>query len=151
VSEQLEFAEVCACKGLYASAARLYAEAFGAKPEAADDTRAGHRYAAAGSAARAGAGEGKDRPAADKALRAGLRRQALGWLRAELVAVSRQLGSGRAGRAFVQHTLRRWQRDPNLAALRDAAATARLPAEEQAACKKLWAEVASLLGKAQEE
>jgi serine/threonine-protein kinase len=151
VAEQLEFAEVCACKGLYASAARLYAGAFAAKPEAADDARVSHRYAAAAAAARAGAGEGKDRPPADEAGRAELRRQALGWLRAELAGVSRHLGSGPAGRDFIQRTLRRWQRDPDLAALRDAAAMARLSAEEQASCKKLWAEVESLLGKAQEE
>jgi hypothetical protein len=45
--------------------------------------------------------------------------------------------------------LRHWQKDPDLAGLRDAAALARLPAGEQTEFRKLWAEVAALLAKAQ--
>ena len=38
-----------------------------------------------------------------------------------------------------------WQQDPDLAGIRDAAALAKLPGEEQKACTQLWADVAELL------
>jgi hypothetical protein len=46
--------------------------------------------------------------------------------------------------------LRHWQQDPDLAGLRDEAALAKLPAEERAACEKLWADVVSLLKQAED-
>jgi len=48
-------------------------------------------------------------------------------------------------RLFVALTLRHWQQDSDLASLRDAAALAKLPAEEQKAFAQLWADVAALL------
>jgi hypothetical protein len=45
--------------------------------------------------------------------------------------------------------LRYWQHDLDLAGIRDAAMLAKLPAEERAACEKLWADVAALLKKAE--
>ena len=44
-------------------------------------------------------------------------------------------------------TLKHWQEDSDLAGLRDAAALAKLPQEERAACKRLWGEVDGLLSK----
>ena len=44
--------------------------------------------------------------------------------------------------------LRHWQEDADLAALRDKAAVAKLPESEREACRRLWAEVESLLAKA---
>ncbi len=41
-----------------------------------------------------------------------------------------------------------WQQDTDLAGIRDAAALAKLPADEQKACTQLWADVAALLKKA---
>jgi hypothetical protein len=52
-----------------------------------------------------------------------------------------------ADRAAVQQALRHWQEDSDLAGIRDAAALAKLPAEERTACEKLWADVAALLQK----
>ncbi len=46
-------------------------------------------------------------------------------------------------------TLRHWQQDTDLAGLRDAAALAKLPADDQKAFTQLWADVAVLLKKAQ--
>ena len=46
--------------------------------------------------------------------------------------------------------MRHWQKDTDLAGIRDAAALAKLPAEEQKACTQLWADVAALLKKAAE-
>jgi hypothetical protein len=42
------------------------------------------------------------------------------------------------------------QTDPDLAGLRDPAPLAKLPDPEQEVCRKLWADVAALLKKAQE-
>jgi len=44
--------------------------------------------------------------------------------------------------------LSRWRTDPDLAGVRDAAALAKLPAEEQKAFAQLWADVAASLKKA---
>jgi hypothetical protein len=45
--------------------------------------------------------------------------------------------------------MQHWQQDSDLAGVRDAAALEKLPAEERAACAKLWADVAALLKKAE--
>jgi hypothetical protein len=54
-----------------------------------------------------------------------------------------------ADRAAFQQAMRHWQRDSDVAGIRDAAALAKLPPEERAACEKLWADVAALLKKAE--
>ncbi|HEV3260150.1 MAG TPA: hypothetical protein VG013_25055, partial [Gemmataceae bacterium] len=78
------------------------------------------------------------------------REQALHWLRADLVAYSKLLDSGNSeDRSFVSERLRHWQRDSDLAGLRDKDSVAKLPAEEQAACKQLWVNVEMLLRKAE--
>ena len=51
----------------------------------------------------------------------------------------------------MQRTLRHWQQDTDLAGIRDAAALAKLPADEQKAFAQLWADVAALLKKAEEK
>jgi hypothetical protein len=62
----------------------------------------------------------------------------------------KQLATGKpADLAAVQQHLRHWQKDTDLAGLRDAAALAQLPADEQKACTQLWADVAAALKKAQ--
>ena len=48
----------------------------------------------------------------------------------------------------LQQTLRHWQKDTDLAGIRDAAALAKLPADERKAFAQLWADVAALLKKA---
>ena len=71
------------------------------------------------------------------------------WLNADLALWAKQLASGKPqDRATVQQTLSHWQKDTDLAGIREPAALAKLPAAEQAACKKLWADVAALLKKA---
>jgi Flp pilus assembly protein TadD len=145
-AERLDLAEWCRIKKLHHTATRLYSAAFAAEPKLADDLTAGHRYNAACYAALAAAGQGEDAAKLDDKEKARLRRQALDWLRADLALHTRQLESGqRADRAAVQRALAHWQQDSDLAGLRDPAALAKLPAEERAACAKLWAEVAGLL------
>jgi hypothetical protein len=52
-------------------------------------------------------------------------------------------------RPVVQGALRHWQKDPDLAGLRDPDALARLPAAERAACSRFWTDVAALLQRTQ--
>jgi hypothetical protein len=112
------------------------------KEEYADD----NRYNAACAASLAAAGKGKEAAKLDPNERARWRRQAVAWLRADLARWTRQLDTNQSpARAAVRQELRHWQRDPDLAGIRDAGPLAKLPADEQAACKKLWAEVQALL------
>jgi hypothetical protein len=54
-------------------------------------------------------------------------------------------------RPFIVQTLSHWQQDNGLASIRDAAALAKLPAEEQKGFTELWADVAALLKGAKEK
>src|SRR5262249_28431375 len=126
----------------YATAAALYAAALAQQPSFAPE----HRYNAACAAALAGCGQGKDAAALTAAERLRWRRQALTSLRADLAARGKQLKSGFPGQAArARRSLEHWRRDPDFAGVRDREALARLPAEEQAAWRKLWAEVDALL------
>jgi hypothetical protein len=113
-----------------------------------DDLRAAHRYNAACAAALAAAGQGRDAPKPDDMERARLRRQALGWLQADLALGGKEAEKGTPqARAEVQKMLRHWQKDPDLAGVRQADALAKLPQAERAEWQKLWGEVAALLEK----
>src|SRR5262249_8995339 len=125
------------------------ADAFAADAKLADDLKAAHRYHAACSAALAAAGQAEDAAKLDDKEKTRLRQQALDWLRADLALRRKQLRSwwpGRAGQA--RAALAHWQKDPDLASLRDQAALAKLPAQEQKAFARLWADVQALLKKA---
>jgi tetratricopeptide (TPR) repeat protein len=149
--EQLALAEVCRCKKRFAAAARFYAAAFAAQPKFAENVRAWVRYNAACAAALASCGEGRDADTLEAKERAGLRGQALDWLRADLVAWSRQLADADARtRKAAQQILQHWQKDPDLASVRGKEALAKLPEAERAAWQQLWAEVETLLKKTHE-
>jgi tetratricopeptide (TPR) repeat protein len=145
-AERIEFAELCCIKGRNRDAVRFYKKAFAALPA----LEAVHCYHAACAAALAAAGKGTDaRP--DDSERAGLRQQALDWLRAELKVVRMRLAAGTALDSQKMRTkLVHWQRDADLAGVRDAAAIQILPLEEQNAWRTLWADVARLLREAGE-
>jgi eukaryotic-like serine/threonine-protein kinase len=146
------FANIAHVQKHHAFAARLWAEALASDPRLADDLRGWHRYSAACSAAQAAAGQGKDGPPLDDAAKAKLRGQALGWLKADLAAWSRLLASGPPqARTTIVKSLSHWQKDANLAGLRDKEALAKLSAEEQKAFAQLWADVTALLQKAEEK
>jgi WD40 repeat protein/tetratricopeptide (TPR) repeat protein/tRNA A-37 threonylcarbamoyl transferase component Bud32 len=145
-AEQVAFALLCHLKKRYAAAVRFYADAFAAEPKRADDLRSWDRYNAARDAALAVAAQGPDAGKLDDKERARLRRQALDWLRADLVLWARQAEGGTPeARADMQKTLRHWQQDPDLSGVREAAALDRLPEAERAEWKKLWADLALLL------
>ena len=145
--EVLILARVCCPKGLHAESARLYRDAFARRPAWADDLASAVRYDAACAAARAGSGQVKDDPRPDEAARAGWRKQALEWLRADLVLRAKLFEDGTPdARREVQQCLQFWRQDPALAGLRDEAEVAKLPEAERAACHDLWARVDALLG-----
>jgi tetratricopeptide (TPR) repeat protein len=148
--ERIGLAEWCWIKKLPHAASHLYAAAFAADAKLADDLEAGHRYDAACHAALAAAGQGDDATKLEDKERTRLRKQALDWLRADLVLHRKQLESGKpTDPAAIQQTLLQWQQDSDFAGIRDAAALAKLAPEERAACEKLWADVAALLKQAE--
>jgi serine/threonine-protein kinase len=151
-SELLKYASLCALKKWHSSAARLYAQAFDAQPSLASDLTSQARYDAARSAARAAAGRARDARLLPDKVTLRLRRQALAWLRAELDAYARLVEGGNAlSRAMVAQRLRSWQQHTDLAALRDAVALGRWPADERAAWRQLWADVQALLQRASDK
>jgi len=151
-TELLELARFCRKYHKHHAAAQLYALAFAAAAASAENQAPPDRYHAACSAALAAAGQGRDAGRHDDKEKARLRKQALDWLRADLALGTKQLENGKpADRAAVQQALRHWQKDTDLAGLRDKAALAKLPADEQKAFTELWADLAALLKKAEEK
>ena len=138
-------------KKLHRTAAGLFAGAFAADSKLADDLEVGHRFDAICNAVMAAAGKGEDAAKLDDEERARLRHQGLDWLRADLVLWTKLLASGpRASRRAIVEKMNLWKQKPDLASIRDAAALARLAADEQKAFAQLWADVEALLKKAAE-
>src|SRR5262249_6843214 len=92
----------------------------------------------------------KDDPAPDAAAKAKLRQQARNWLKSELAAWSKLLQSGppQANGAIAQ-ILQHWQKDTDLAGVRETQALQKLPGAERKAWDALWAEWKDLLKKTQ--
>jgi serine/threonine-protein kinase len=146
--ERLGLVVICQAKKLHHTAARLYADAFEEDPRLANFLPAQHRYQAACFAALAAAGQGKDAARLDEKEKARLRKQALDWLRADLLIYITLSDNGPSeARPLVQEELKHWQQDRDLAGLRDREALAKLSAPEQKAFAQLWADVAALLKK----
>src|SRR5262249_32654682 len=80
----------------------------------------------------------RERPLGEAA-KAKLRGQALAWLNAEATAWLQQLAP--EGRPYSVAQLMGWRTDGTLAAIRDAAQLAKLPADEQEQWQALWARV----------
>jgi hypothetical protein len=103
---------------------------------------------AACSAALAAAGQGEDaRLLPDKAVTM-FRRWALDWLRADLTAYAKLASQNNpAVKQVIQQRLVYWQRDPDLASVREPQALDRLPDNENAAWQALWRDVDELLSR----
>jgi tetratricopeptide (TPR) repeat protein len=141
--ESLTLAMICSVKHRrYATACRLFAEAFKERPALADNVVAGARFRAACCAARAAAGDAVDDAPLDSAAQTRLRREALDWLRADLdgwrtamqSAPVAQQGTGR-------FRVRLWLTEPHLAGLREPERLKQLPDDERKAWTRLWADV----------
>jgi serine/threonine protein kinase/Flp pilus assembly protein TadD len=149
-AERIELAGLCSLKRFHRAAARFYEEAFAAQPRLAEALGAGHRYNAACAAALAGCGRGQDADQLDGEQRARLRRQALDWLRDDLVAWCRLLDQGPdEARRNVGAKMRHWQTDTDFAGVRGPQALAQLPEAERQAWQKLWDDVADTLARSQ--
>jgi serine/threonine-protein kinase len=139
-------------KKRHAAAARLYADAFAAEPRLAADLNQQHRYNAACSAALAAAGQGEDARLLPDKVAGMFRNWALTWLRDDLKAYDGLAGQANpAVRQAVRQRLLHWQKDPDLAGLRDKDAVDKLPEAERDACRRLWADVDALLQRTQEK
>jgi serine/threonine-protein kinase len=141
---------VLAHQGRFAEAARWYAAVFAAHPHLLAGSPTGHRYYAAWAAVLAGCGQGRDASGLDPEGRAGFRRQALAWLRAELEAQRRLLEREPAREPWmIAGRLKRWLGEPGFDGVREADALGRLPAAERQAWQQLWADVAATLARAE--
>ena len=147
--ERLGLAEVCWLTRRYVAAARLYADAVTADPALADDLKAYDRYHAVCSAVLGALGLGTVADKLDDQEHRRLRQQALAWLRADLGQWAKRLEAGKPeDRQVMRAKLEHWQRDCELASVRDPASLEKLAADEREAWRKLWADVAALLKKA---
>jgi hypothetical protein len=144
-AEQLALADLCQrYKKRYAAAVRFYQGAFAAG--AAQSSQ--RTYNASCAAILAAAGQGIDADKLDAKERSRLRQQALAWLRDNLKEYAKQLEDADAKtRQAVRQTLQHWQKDADLASVRDKEALAQLPEAERAAWQQLWADVEQLLKK----
>jgi tetratricopeptide (TPR) repeat protein len=151
-AERAEYAEVCYRKRLYAAAARLSREAIAGQPDRAASPVNGLRYNAAFPAALAGCGAGEDAAQLTDAERAGLRKQALDWLRADLDAW-RGLLEKQPDRArpVVAQQMQHWLDDRDFNGVRGPDALAKLPEAERKEWEKLWADVAATLAQTQQK
>ena len=145
-AERVALTRMCRRMKRHHDAARFFDEAFTADPKLAADLDASYRYDAACEAALAGAGKGEPMP--DDSAKAGLRRQALDWLVADLAARSARSASVVGAGQHLAATLRHWKADPDLAGVRDPAALAKLPEAERKQWQSFWADVDALLKKA---
>jgi hypothetical protein len=135
-------------QGQFAAAVRWFAEAFSAEPTLLTGRPRRLRHNAACAAVLAGCGQGRDAADLDETSRAAFRRQALGWLRAELEVRRRLVETDPAGcRVGMEH----WLQDPEFAGVRGPEALDRLPAAERQAWQQLWADVAATRARAQGE
>jgi hypothetical protein len=148
-TELAEFAQLCSYKKLYVTSARLWSDAFAARPALVVDAGEENRYQAARAAAQAGCGLGEDDPSPDQMTRQRFRFQALDWLNAEVADVGRLLEEGTPLEFVdVPKRLGRWQIDPGWEELRGDAANDGSPLAERRAFRELWSKVEGLRLKA---
>jgi tetratricopeptide (TPR) repeat protein len=147
-AEGIGFADLAYKMKRFGPSARLYAESLRADPKLAEDMKAEIRYNAACAAALAGAVGGQDKPPLDEPEQARWRKQALDWLKTDLVFWAKQANTGRPeAKVLVSRKLQHWKTDSDLASIRNETALKALPEDEQKACRALWAEVDAHLAK----
>ena len=127
------------------SGARIVRAITTARPEFAQNLRFGYRYDAACLAALAGCGQGEDADKLTADERVRWRKQALTWLREELLARQQILDrEGAKAGAQVAHQMNHWLNDPDFNGVRGPEARKQLPAEERPDWERLWRDVAEL-------
>ncbi len=149
-ADRLALAQLSYGTRRFATAARFWAEAFGADPKLGDDRRIQNFYNAACAALKAAAGKGVDEPPLNDDGKARLRAQALGWLQAELAAWAKLIESGQPkDRVTVFWNVWNWRTNSALASVRDLDGIARLPEAERKDWQRLWADFDGLLERVQ--
>jgi hypothetical protein len=145
--ELLKMAVMCQeSKRRYPTAVRFYQGAFKANASFADDWTKQHRYNAACAAALAAAGNGEEAAKLPAEEKANFREMARDWLRAELDLVRKKLKGGEPTVVIeTEDRLVRWQRDADLADLRDSGKLNGLPESQRKPSEALWADVAGLV------
>jgi tetratricopeptide (TPR) repeat protein len=140
--EQLALANLCRrYKKLYVTATGYYTAAFTAQPGLI-----GKNYFMASRAALlAAAGQGKDAASLNDKDKENLRRQALSWLKTELVKLGKQVQAGGAAADNALKALKFWHEEADFASVREAKELAKLPPAERQAWEELWADVGKLL------
>ena len=129
----------------YSLASKVYEVAIQKFPEITQDRQSQVRYNAACSAALASS-ESNNNESLDGQTKKQLRKQAIAWLRAELVDWKSQLdASSTASEMALIAVLNHWKTDSDLASLRDQLQLEKLDDGEQQACRSLWNEVEELL------
>jgi tetratricopeptide (TPR) repeat protein len=145
-AETLELAEFAQrFKRFEVSASEFYREAFEKDAGLVADPRNARRYNAACAAALAVTGKGKDAPELSDDEIAAWRQQALEWLRADLAAL-KELAEKPESTPLVVKMLAHWQKDPDLAGVRDVEVLRQLPEAERRNWEALWSEVEHRLG-----
>lgn len=145
--ELLAMTGACQFLERHAAHARLWADAYAADPTLASESR---QYAVP-AAVLGGLGRGNDAASLAEGERPRLRGQARLWFRAALVdaaataARNSKAGDDDGARVHAITVIRAWSTSPDLAGVRDAAALARLPADEAREWTILWQDAASLL------
>ena len=137
LEELLRLAHLCQDYGRPHAAAGLYAVAFAGRPAVADDLGSANRYNAACAAARAADEPGADEARLGETERAGLRRQALDWLRADVAQGAKMRRDGKSGGP----PFTSWRTDTDLTTVRDPVRLAKLPATERDEWRRFWADV----------
>jgi WD40 repeat protein/serine/threonine protein kinase len=144
--DRLAFAQLAYGHRRFVLAARLWSAALESDPKLGDGPQTQLRYFAARAAWRAATGPSKDEPPLDDEARAKLRRQAIDWLNADLTAWGELLEScPPQDREVLLMKLTVWKHDAALTGMRDPAALAKLPPDEQRGITQLWADVAAML------
>jgi serine/threonine-protein kinase len=132
----------CGFANRQAALARIYADAFAASPKRTTI----HLQNAARVAVQAGCGRGIDAGSLGEAERRNWRAQARTWLREALSAMIRATDRDfNKVHGDVHKALKGWPNEPELAGIRDSSELEKLLPDEQADCRKLWAEVNAVL------
>jgi len=131
-------------KKRYRDSAALFGKAVAKEPRAGENLNKGYRYNAACAAALAAAGKGIGADKLDLKEKTDLRQQALQWLEADLAARARFLQKNPLLAIRIIDDLQQWQKDPDLAEVRDDNELATLAVEQRAAWQKFWTQVGAL-------
>jgi tetratricopeptide (TPR) repeat protein len=148
--DQIALGRICLFfKHLYVNAGVFYAEAFGARPELANDVRNNNRFDAACAAALAGTGQGDDVAALQERDKQVWRERARHWLEEDLAQWNKLAASDNPDdRAMTRAAMFRWKQERYLVGIRNKDALQKLPEGERDVLQKLWDDVDVVLKRA---